>query len=220
MPAARSLPASLAGLALLAPAASAEQTITAGPLPNIYSTPTVTIDQGEKLLFQNLDVSQHDVTAKDSGAGGRPRFQSALVGQNQTVPVEGAQQLTTGSYAFFCSVHPFMTGTLNVSSAGTPLPGTSTGPKVSIARTTLRTVERTGRLKATVSATKPGTVSLSGNITSPGSAAFGAGGGSKTVSLRLSSRGRRAIRGKRSYRVTLVARAGSDEAETSRTIRR
>ena len=40
----------VAGLATAAPAL-ADQTITAGPLPNTYSTTSVTMDQGEAVLF-------------------------------------------------------------------------------------------------------------------------------------------------------------------------
>jgi hypothetical protein len=69
-----------------------------------------------------MDTVPHDVTAQGKGADGKPLFQSAQVGTGQSAPVEGVQYLTTGSYPYICSIHPFMKGTITVSSDGTPKP--------------------------------------------------------------------------------------------------
>src|SRR4051794_23290422 len=108
----------LAWLALAAPAL-ADQTIYAGP-PNQFFTTSVNIDQGEKITFTNLDTVEHDVTASTKGADGKPLFNSPLEGPGGSGDVAGAEFLTTGSYPFTCSIHPFMQGTVVVSSAGTP----------------------------------------------------------------------------------------------------
>lgn len=119
-----------AGAALLAPApaAFADKQIEAAA-PNRYTTPNVTMDQGERLTFLNRDGVLHDVTAVQTGEDRKPLFATPLVDRGQSAFVEGSQYLTTGSYAFLCSVHPEMKGTLNVSSAGTPAqrPGTGGG---------------------------------------------------------------------------------------------
>jgi plastocyanin len=47
---------------LVVPTAQADERIQAGPSTR-YTTPSVTMDQGERLTFQNLDVVGHDVTA-------------------------------------------------------------------------------------------------------------------------------------------------------------
>src|SRR3954469_9666176 len=106
------------GLLALAPAAQAG-TIYAGP-PSQFFTGAVTIDQGEKVTFTNLDAISHDVTAASKDAGGKPLFGTPLQGPGGTADVAGTEYLTTGAYDFGCSIHPNMKGTLTVSSAGTP----------------------------------------------------------------------------------------------------
>jgi plastocyanin len=97
---------------------AASQTIVAGP-GNSFSTATYTSDQGDVVQFQNLGGS-HNVTARATGPGGGPLFQSATTSSG-TTPVNGTQFLTTGDYAFFCSVHPTeMNATLRITGAGTP----------------------------------------------------------------------------------------------------
>jgi plastocyanin len=120
------------GLLAAAPAL-ADQTITAGPLPNTYSSASFTIAQGEAVTFQNSDQSGalHDVTADTKGADGQPLFKSKLIEKGQTAPVVGVEYLTTGDYAFHCSVHTFMKATLRVSASGTPKPRTPEQPAAS-----------------------------------------------------------------------------------------
>jgi polyvinyl alcohol dehydrogenase (cytochrome) len=86
-------------------------TIVAGPgaVATTYATAVVTVPRGTKVDFLNLDVPQHDVVSTTAGL-----FRSALVGTGQTTPVAGVEALAVGSYGFFCSLHPNMTGTLNV----------------------------------------------------------------------------------------------------------
>src|SRR5688572_24512355 len=105
-------------LVLAAPAAGA---IVAAPSSQ-YLTPSATIDQGEALTFYNFDLAGHDVTSVTNGPGARPLFASPTIGLFESAAVEGVQYLTTGSYAFICSVHPFMAGSLTVTSAGSPVP--------------------------------------------------------------------------------------------------
>src|SRR5256714_8499599 len=108
-------------VALAAPAALADDQETAAP-PNQYLKPDVTIDQGGKLTFQNNDTVEHDVTARDAGPDGNPLFKSPLTPTGQTSTVKGTEYLAHGDYAFVCSIHPNMTGTLHVTSNGTPVP--------------------------------------------------------------------------------------------------
>ncbi len=69
--------------------------------------------QGTPLTFYNLDQLAHTVTAVDRDADGRPLFNgSALPGTTSTIA--GVDRLRAGSYAFFCSFHPNMSGTLVV----------------------------------------------------------------------------------------------------------
>jgi plastocyanin len=106
-----------------------DATITAGPLPNTYATTDVTIDQGQAVTFQNSDQTAfHDVTADQNGSDGKALFGSETIEGGKTSPVKGVEFLTTGDYAFHCSVHPFMKGTLHVTAGGTPKPRTPDNP--------------------------------------------------------------------------------------------
>jgi len=118
----------LAGLFWAAPALG-DATITAGPVPNTYSTTEATIDQGQSVTFQNSDrAAIHDVTSDQNGGDGQALFKSDTIDPGKTAPVNGVEFLTTGDYKFHCSVHPFMTGTLHVTGNGTPKPRTPDNP--------------------------------------------------------------------------------------------
>src|SRR3954465_10372811 len=112
----------------VAAAWASDQTITATP-PNQFANTSVTIDQGDKVTFHNNDTVIHDVTARGKGSDGKPLFASETTSTGQSNPVKGVEYLTSGRYDFPCSIHPNMTGTLHVTSAGTPAqrPGGGTG---------------------------------------------------------------------------------------------
>jgi plastocyanin len=115
--------------ALAAAPALADQTVTAGPVPNTFASTSVTIDQGAALTFQNSDRSaMHDVTADKNGSDSKPLFASDTIEGGKTAPVKGVEFLTTGDYGFHCSLHPFMTGTVHVTANGTPKPRTPDNP--------------------------------------------------------------------------------------------
>jgi plastocyanin len=115
--------------ALWAAPALGDATITAGPTPETFATPDVTIDQGQALVFQNSDPTAfHDVTADQSAGAGRALFVSATTDPGKTAPVKGVEFLTTGDYPFHCSIHPFMKGTLHVTANGTPTTRTPANP--------------------------------------------------------------------------------------------
>ena len=197
--------AALATLTLLlcAAPASADEQITAGP-PNRYLTSEVTIDQGERVTFTNTDVAEHDVLARDAGPDGKPLFRSELVGAGNTVPVEGVEYLTTGNYAFFCSLHPQMEGTITVTAAGTPVPrpsgpGPGTGPSLALRVLDKRVgaVKRRGALRVRVTTGGPATVRMTarakGSAFAKGTTKF-TSAKTSTVRLKLSRAGRRLVR--------------------------
>jgi len=116
----------LAVLALAAAAAYADGTIYAAP-PNQFFGGDITVGQGEAVTFTNGDTMNHDVTAVKKGDDGKPLFASEQIGPAQSSPVAGVEYLTTGAYEYICSIHPFMKGTITVSSAGTPKPRPGSG---------------------------------------------------------------------------------------------
>lgn len=212
---------------LAAPSASADEQISARPT-NTYVNPNVTIDQGELLTFRNDDFAQHNVVSRDRDEFNRRLFASPTIGTGRTAEVEGARYLVTGSYAFFCTLHPFMTGTLTVSSAGTPLPRpapdtTAPSVNVAVARTSLSRVRRSGRLPVRAFADERATVTLTATVRSGrrtitlarGRASVGAGE-TASASLRLTRAGRRTATRARRLAVTLRGRA-VDEAGNAGT---
>jgi plastocyanin len=211
-------------LAALVPAgtAYADERIQAGPSTR-YTTPSVTMDQGERLTFQNLDGVGHDVTATGSGPDGRPLFRTPVIGSGQETFVGGSQYLTTGSYGFFCSVHPQMTGTLDVTSAGTPVPrpADTSAPRTSVRIRSVRvsTVRRVRRLAVRVRVNEAADVALRararGRLIARGSVSLNAPG-ARSRALPLTAAGRRLMRRARRLAVTVTARA-VDRAGNTRT---
>jgi plastocyanin len=213
-------------LAVLVPAgaALADERIQAGPSIR-YTTPNVTMDQGERLTFQNLDAVGHDVVAGGRGPDGRPLFRTPVIGTGQEVFVEGSQYLTTGSYAFFCSIHPEMTGTLNVTSAGTPVPrpADTSAPSASVRVRSGRVsaLRRTRRLVVRVTVNEAATVAIRatarGRVIARGAVNMTVPG-SRNRALALTAAGRRAARAGGRLPVSVSARA-VDRAGNAATAR-
>lgn len=212
---------------LLGPAVAwADQEIRAAP-PNQYATPQVTVDQGEPLFFRNSDIAAHDVTHDAE----EPLFRSELVGQGESSFVEGSQYLVTGTYAFLCSVHPDMKGTLTVTEQGTPhtRPGAGGEPPapdtqepavaLELRRYSARRVRRTRRVGILVGADEASRLAVTVFI---GSRRAGrarlelAAAGTRRIQVRLSRRLHERIRPGRRLVVLVRAvdaagNAGSDE---------
>jgi plastocyanin len=126
---------SVGAAALLWPViAWADKTVQASP-PNRFNTPEFTIDQGEKVTLRNGDTVAHDLTASDA-TGGKPLFATPIVEPGKSALVEGTEYLTEGHYAYVCTLHNGMKGTLHVTAAGTPVPRPGGGGAVEEPRPT------------------------------------------------------------------------------------
>jgi FtsP/CotA-like multicopper oxidase with cupredoxin domain/plastocyanin len=108
------VPAVLTSHALAAPGdVGGAIVVSAGGATLGYTTKVAVEPQGTPLTFYDLDQLAHTVTAVDRDAEGAPLFDgSALPGG--TSVIKGVERLRAGSYQFFCSFHPNMTGTLVV----------------------------------------------------------------------------------------------------------
>src|SRR3954447_12610826 len=98
-----------AAIALVAPAAAhaAEQQAYAAGLN--YATPAVVVTQGDTLRFTNLDsLAPHDL-ASEQGL-----FKTKVLSANESEVVKGVEKLAPGTYNFHCSLHSWMTGTIQV----------------------------------------------------------------------------------------------------------
>jgi len=80
-----------------------------------FLPPTVSVAQGDTLTHVNADIAPHDVVSVATGADNLPIFYGDIVSTGGQSDVRGVSSLAAGSYAFYCSVHPTMTGTLTVS---------------------------------------------------------------------------------------------------------
>lgn len=79
-----------------------------------FSPATVTINVGDRVTWTNSDAVAHTATA----TGGA--FDTGDIGQGQSASVRFTK---AGTYAYYCTPHPSMTGTIRVraaSGAGTP----------------------------------------------------------------------------------------------------
>lgn len=227
----------LAALAALPPAARADKQIQA-VFPTTYATTGVTMDQGERLTFQNLDITAHDVTAQTRAADGKPLFATPLIDTGEESFVEGSQYLTTGDYPYVCSIHANMVGTLHVTSGGTPVsrpgggggggggggPADKTKPKLKLRLVSTRAsrVRRIGRLVAEVSVNEAAKVALTAKarsgrkvVTIAAGAAELTTAGTRRPELRLTRAGRKVLKAKRRLSVKITAKAIDSAGNTS-----
>jgi plastocyanin len=112
-----------------APAHAAVAAAGPGGFAAGFATPVVVVAKGEDLTFVNGDVAPHNVTAVDAflskkdakktkwcsgfDKGKCPLFWSQTITAGQQTPVEGLDRIEAGKqYAFICTLHPGMKGTL------------------------------------------------------------------------------------------------------------
>jgi hypothetical protein len=166
----------------------------------------VSISQGGSLDFQNLQNAPHNVYAVKPGPDGGPLFDRATFNVPATKSVEGVQYLQAGSYPFHCTLHVGMTGTLTVTSDGTPV----ARPKIAVAikSSKLASVQKSGALKTRVS--DSGSDAVVDLVALVGSKKLGhvsqvdvAAGATEPVSVKLSRSGQRALKGRSTATVKL-----------------
>jgi plastocyanin len=77
-----------------------------------FEPPTVTVSPGGSVVWDNQDNALHTATSGESPTPDG-KFDSGLIGANQaskpvTMPSE------PGEYKYFCTLHPFLVGTVTV----------------------------------------------------------------------------------------------------------
>lgn len=96
----------LVSLAVLAPmVARADQQVTIDE--HMFMPATVIVHPGEKVTWVNKDSDVHNATSDDDGKS----FQTKLLDTGESASVTFARP---GTFAYHCSVHPDMTGTVIV----------------------------------------------------------------------------------------------------------
>ena len=168
--------------------------------------PSFQLDPGQVASFQNISSSQHDVTATGKGPDGEALFVSETIFTG-TTPVNGTQYLSSGSYQFFCTIHPEMRSDLVVGSAGTPVARPDVELKV--LSTKLDKVLSSGKLKVKVTApTLSSDIALSAQkgarkLGSKGNLDLTAGS-SRTVKLKLTAAGENVLEDLNSAKVKVT----------------
>jgi plastocyanin len=188
-----------AGLAL-----AASDTIVGGPT-DTFTQPSYNADQGSLVPFQNLGGS-HNVTARQNGPDGDALFRSDTT-TSGTTPVNGTQYLTSGAYAFFCTVHPTtMQGTLQVTGAGTPQGRPSATLKLRT-KTISKALKKGLLVAVNASASVAGAelVAKLGKATIGRAAGVSLAQGQQTKTVKLSKSGKSKVRSKNKATVKLTA---------------
>jgi plastocyanin len=215
---------SIAGLLAVAAAAlgvgqalGATETITTTPSCCSFSKTSFNIDPGQVAIYANAGDASHNVNASSNGPDGNVLFSSDTITSGQTA-VNGTQYLTSGSYPFYCTVHPEMTAQLVVSGNGTPLARPSV--QVSILSSKIDKVVSKGRLQLRVTAK-----ALSPDVeivAKKGARTLGtkpdldvAAGFSGIAGLKLSKAGKNALRNLDSAKVKVIATVPFGSGDTA-----
>ena len=106
--------------------------VVAAAVPGSYvagwATPVVVAQSGGDVTVVNDDVAPHNFVAQEDYLPPKvarktewcsafpkkscPLFWSETITIGETTTVQGLETIAPGQYAFFCSIHPGMTGTL------------------------------------------------------------------------------------------------------------
>jgi plastocyanin len=82
-----------------------------------FTPPTTTVHVGDTITWTNDGPSSHTATAKDGS------FNTGTLSKGQTASHTFTKP---GTYAYVCTIHPFMHGTITVLAAATTAPAPST----------------------------------------------------------------------------------------------
>ena len=148
--------AAIVGLAFSAASAQAGDvvadatccTFAAGPFTQAQGETSSLDNQGDATAF-------HNVTSTGFGPDREPLFVSETIPGPGRTTIPGTQYLATGSYPFVCTLHPGMSGDLEVSAEGTPV--ARPGVKLTVPAQKLKQVRRSGKLKVKVTPVAPST---------------------------------------------------------------
>lgn len=72
-------------------------------------------------MFTHADIAPHNVVSFDMGPNG-PLFRSDTIARGGMTDVIGVRELGPGTYPFWCTIHPTMTGLLTVAAPVGPAP--------------------------------------------------------------------------------------------------
>ena len=195
----------VASLMIATGVAFAASATVVGQANDTYSAGLYSTDQGELSSLQ-VTGSQHNVTARQTGPDGKALFRSQTITGGSTA-IQGTQYLTAGAYEFFCTIHPTtMSGTLSVTSNGTP----QARPSATLKLTTRKISKAIGKglsVAITSSAKLDGgqLVAKLGKTTIGTATNLAWFAGQQFETIRLTKAGKSKLRGKSKAQVTVTA---------------
>ena len=205
-------------------ALGAGQTITTTATSDSFTQASFAIDQGDVASLQNTSVQNtHNVTAQGNGPDGNKLFRTPDTDPGNTAAVNGTQYLAQGQYHFVCTIHAGMEADLTVTGNGTPVARPDIELKV--LSSNLDKIRSSRRLKVKVTApTESNDVAL---VAKKGARKLAsksgidlAAGSSRTLKLKLTGSGRKALKDlqKAKVKVTGTVPFGSPDS-ARRTLR-
>jgi plastocyanin len=180
---------------------------------------------GETAVFDNAGASApHNVESTQTGPDGQPLFAAEGILGGQTTPVNGTQYLKAGTYPFFCTIHgPSMSGELTIDgSQGKVVPRPSV--KLSFVKQKLKRVRKAGvkvKVKATAASKGVEVTATKGKVKLGSKSGLTLKAGqTKTVTLRLTKAGRKALKKVKVAKIKLKAKVPFGKtASASRRVR-
>ncbi len=216
------LVAALTACAVMAGSANAAATIQSSPNPGDYTFLPGPYVQGlgESASFDNsASLTYHDVTANQNGPDGEPLFYAPVIAGGQTEIVQGTEYLKPGSYPFYCTLHgPSMSGVLEIDgSEGKAVPRPSV--KVSLPARKLKQIRKSGVKVKVKASTASRNVTL---VVTKGKVRLGVkkklnfrAGQTKTVTIRLTKAGRKAVRKGKAVKIKVKASVAFGKPSTA-----
>ena len=150
----------------------------------------------------------HNVTAVDSGPDGKALFESGTEAAGGSSPINGTQYLAAGTYSFYCTIHTTAMSSQLVVEPGTPVARPSV--KLTVPSQKLKKVRSSGKLKVSLKGLTDSTgVSF---VAKAGSKKLGSASGAnvtsgakRTITIKLTSAGKKALKNKKKVSVSVVA---------------
>jgi plastocyanin len=218
------LAVALALLAVLATPAAAEDT-SVKIANNTFSPGEVAIHVGEKVSWNWAGPDRNHSVTSDPGQAesfeSHPGVPTVAVTDGPSGETFSHTFTQTGTFGYFCRVHPNMRGKVDVVAAGAPLPDTiPPTTKLKLLGQSPVSASRSGRLKVRVTVNEAAaeklTVRLGRKTIAKKTVKFAAAG-TKTVTLRLSRSARRTLSSRRTARVSVSATATDSAGNTAKT---
>ena len=80
-----------------------------------YDPDALTVKKGDKILVDNVDTMPHTVTNGESGSDPNSGkiFDTSIINGGDSAELD-TSTVDAGTHPYYCTVHPYMTGTLTV----------------------------------------------------------------------------------------------------------